>query len=166
MSNSFIARSNLIDENMLEDPELEVTEDFFLVMNLCTKTKFSFSYEATCEFYWRSSKQDNSTFVGDKIWRDSSDRIRRMFYNKNFPQYQLMISSSQSNLTIDPPITEETIDLPIPEATINAAKIEDLQAQLDRALETIASMESTKFWKLRRQWFKLKSALGLVKPGE
>jgi glycosyltransferase involved in cell wall biosynthesis len=156
-SNSFIARKDLIDKNLLEDPKLEVAEDFFLLMNLCRKTKFSFSYESTCEFYWRSSKKDNSAFTNDKVWENSADRIRNMFWKKDFPQAQFIVSSDlRNNLAINSSSSQETI------VSLNT----ELQAQLNHALTVIKSMESTKFWKLRRQWFKLKAFFGLVKPGE
>ncbi|WP_310428848.1 glycosyltransferase [Chamaesiphon sp. VAR_48_metabat_135_sub] len=157
VSNSFITRRNLLDKNMLEDPKLEVVEDFFLLMNLCRKTKFSFSYEVTCEFYWRSSKKDNSTFMDNKIWKDSANRIRNMFWGKDFDRVQFVNSADRHDLAIDPSITKEML---------NSLSIEELQVQLNNAFNIIESMESTKFWKLRKQWFKLKTALGLVKPGE
>lgn len=42
-------------------------------------------------------------------------------------------------------------------------KIHHLEAQLQQAHATITAMESSKFWKLRKQWFKLKKILGLTK---
>ena len=39
--------------------------------------------------------------------------------------------------------------------------IEELTAQLQQSQDRIVAMESSKFWKLRTQWFKLKSLLGL-----
>ena len=39
--------------------------------------------------------------------------------------------------------------------------VETLTLQLQAALDRIAAMESSKFWKLRRQWFRLRRAVGL-----
>lgn len=41
------------------------------------------------------------------------------------------------------------------------AQLQQAQAQLQQAHSTIAAMESSKFWKLRTAWFRLKQALGL-----
>jgi peptidoglycan hydrolase CwlO-like protein len=39
--------------------------------------------------------------------------------------------------------------------------LQDTQAQLQCSRERIKAMESSKFWKLRKAWFKLKQLLGL-----
>jgi Glycosyl transferase family 2 len=119
-SNSFIARTELIDKNMLEDPQLNLVEDISLIINLSRKTKFSFSYDPTCKFYLQSPQKENMIF---------------------------------SNPLIS-------------EGKISSLSAGDLEDGLRNALSVIKSMESTKFWKLRQQWFKLKVALGLSKPGE
>jgi glycosyltransferase involved in cell wall biosynthesis len=144
VSNSFLARAELLDRDILEDPLLEVAEDLFLLVNLCRKTKFLFSYEATCRFYWRSSKEDNSRFIDDKIWKNSAERLRNMFWKKDFPQSQF----------IEKPVS------------VNSQSIANLQIKLNDALNVIKSMESTKFWKLRQQWFKLKTAIKFIKLDE
>lgn len=43
------------------------------------------------------------------------------------------------------------------------AQLQQAKAELDAAHMTIAAMHSSKFWKLRTQWFKLKKAFGLTK---
>ena len=40
-------------------------------------------------------------------------------------------------------------------------RVETLTLQLQAALDRIAAMESSKFWKLRRQWFRLRRVVGL-----
>jgi Glycosyl transferase family 2 len=54
----------------------------------------------------------------------------------------------------------------ISEDKISSLSADDLEDSLRNALNVIKSMESTKFWKLRQQWFKLKVALGLSKSIE
>jgi peptidoglycan hydrolase CwlO-like protein len=52
-------------------------------------------------------------------------------------------------------------------ATTNAAlwetkgKLDHTQAELTESQNTIAAMESSKFWKLRNKWLDLKRSLGL-----
>jgi len=94
-SNSFIARSSLIDSNFKNDPKLKVSEDFFILLNLCRKTKFVFTYEATCEIYWRQSKSDNSSFDSDWIWEESFNKIKSIFKEKSFPSSRYLIKSSK-----------------------------------------------------------------------
>jgi len=77
-SNSFIARSYLLQDVYQEDPYLETTEDFCLILELCSKTLFSFSYEITCEFYWRKHPEDNVSLTES----DSSDRLWEIFKDK------------------------------------------------------------------------------------
>jgi chaperonin cofactor prefoldin len=40
-------------------------------------------------------------------------------------------------------------------------KLEQTQQQLDEAQTEIQAMQSSKFWKLRRTWIKLKQRIGL-----
>ncbi|MGD2179770.1 hypothetical protein [Lusitaniella coriacea] len=42
-----------------------------------------------------------------------------------------------------------------------STELDQLQAQLDRAHSEIEAMKTSKFWKLRTQWFKLKNTIGL-----
>jgi len=42
------------------------------------------------------------------------------------------------------------------------AQLEQTQAQLEQEQETITTISSSKFWKLRTAWFKLKRAIGLT----
>lgn len=143
VSNSFVARTSLIDENCKKDPELKVAEDMFLLLNLCSKTKFIFSYEVTCEFYWRNSKQDNSTFEDNVIWEESAKRLKNMFWKKSFPSSGDFISSIEVNSNFN----SENVD------------IKELHLQLEYSRIIIEAMKSSKFWKIRNNWFRLKKAL-------
>ncbi|BAZ29515.1 hypothetical protein NIES4074_19620 [Cylindrospermum sp. NIES-4074] len=145
VSNSFIARRSLIDEDFKNDPELKVAEDLFLLINLCRKAKFIFSYEATCEFYWRYSKKDNSTFEDNQVWENSANRLRHMFWKKEFPSSLHVLSSFEMNSRV-------TYTHSHPDA-------EKLQLQLEYTRNIIAAVQTSKFWKLRNVWFKLKKAL-------
>jgi hypothetical protein len=58
-SNSFISRSSFVSNFYKEDPKLDVAEDFYLLLYLCSKSIFIFSCEATSEFYWHGDTNDN-----------------------------------------------------------------------------------------------------------
>ena len=82
-SNAFIARSNLL-QDLGDDPVLPVLEDLFLLLFLCQRTDFIFSYEATCEFYWRSGRSDNSVWLDRPRWDFTAERIRDILWKQSF----------------------------------------------------------------------------------
>jgi hypothetical protein len=135
VSNSFIARSSLIDENIKKDYNLKVAEDMFLLLNLCRKAKF----------YWRFSKNDNSSFENDQDWVDAAKRLKHMFWKKDFA------CSSHILFTID---TIDTLDKEKPQS-------DPLQLELEYTRQIIDAMQTSKFWKLRNFWLKLRKNLGL-----
>jgi glycosyltransferase involved in cell wall biosynthesis len=94
-SNSFIAKRSYICDEFNFDPKLRVGEDFFILLNLCRTANFIFSYEATCEFYWRQSKSDNSSFDSDWIWEESVNRIKYLFEGKLFSNSLYLVRSSK-----------------------------------------------------------------------
>ena len=54
--------------------------------------------------------------------------------------------------------------LPLPtgiQELVTQVQAAGTEAQLRAALDRIASMESSKFWKLRRQWFRIRRMVGL-----
>lgn len=147
-SNSFIARTSLLDEECKNDPELKVAEDTFLLLNFCRKTKFIFSYEATCEFYWRYSKKDNSTFETEQNWNESSKRLKNMFWKKQ------LFSSKHifPNAEINSGYNYQSLDA-------QQLQIQQLQIQLEHNIAIIKAIQSSKFWKLRNILFRIKKAL-------
>jgi hypothetical protein len=130
-SNSFIARSALIN-NLLDDPRLSVAEDLFLLLNFCQHTKFIFSHEVTCEFYWRHGATDNAVLVNRSDWANAFDRIKTMFWGQQFPATQML-----GALAV---LSEKQ-------------RLRDTIAGLQG---TIAHMERSKFWKMREFWFRVK----------
>ncbi|MDX2256136.1 MAG: glycosyltransferase family A protein [Pseudanabaenaceae cyanobacterium bins.39] len=94
-SNSFIAKRSLLCDEFNFDPQLKVGEDFFVLLNLCRRANFVFSYEATCEFYWRQSKRDNSSFDSDWVWEESVNRIKYLFEGKSFANSLYLVRSSK-----------------------------------------------------------------------
>ena len=84
-SNSWVARTSAIETWMLADPNLTYFEDFFLLLCLLTTSTFIFSYEATCCFYLRDSKQDNSLFLDRNEWLKAQKRIHFLLRGCSFP---------------------------------------------------------------------------------
>lgn len=83
-SNAFIARSYLL-KDLGHDPQLPLLEDLFLLLHLCRKTDFVFSYEATCEFYWAHTRQDNTAFLDQQEWVNARRRIKDILWKQTFP---------------------------------------------------------------------------------
>jgi len=82
-SNAFMARSALLND-LGYDPSLHLLEDLFLLLHLCRKTNFAFSYEATSEVYWRRDRSDN-TVLGDRLaWATARERIKNILWKKRF----------------------------------------------------------------------------------
>lgn len=187
-TNSFIARSSLIDKNIRKDPQLNVFEDFFLLLNFSKKTRYIFSYEATCEFYHRVSMQDNSVFESRQLWDEATHRIERMMWNQEFPSkqtlgqframqaeleklraqlqsYQTELGQSQAQLQQTQAELERSqfqVQDTQTELQRSQAQVQHTQAELVQSQAIISGMESSKFWKLRTAWFRLKQALSLT----
>jgi hypothetical protein len=96
-SNAFIAKASLL-ESLGGDPRLPVLEDLFLLLQLCRHTDFEFSYEATCEFYWRDHKKDNTAWKNQQDWTSASERIKTLLWGQPFGFTQTAGSSKVSRL--------------------------------------------------------------------
>ena len=96
-SNAILARSSLL-KDLGDDPRLPLLEDLFLLLFLCRKTNFVFSYEATCEFRWRGNKADNSVWIDRQNWTAASVRIENLLWKEGFRSTQRIGRSSLSQL--------------------------------------------------------------------
>jgi Glycosyltransferase like family 2 len=96
-SNAFVARTSLL-KDLWDDPHLPLLEDLFLLLFLCRKTNFVFSYEATCEFRWRGHKTDNSIWFDRQSWTAANERIKNLLWKQNFGSTQHTGSSSLTQL--------------------------------------------------------------------
>jgi len=96
-SNAFIARTWLLND-LGTDPHLPLLEDLLLLLFLCRKTKFIFSYEASCEFYWRGNKTDNSVLIDRPHWAVSRKRIEHLLWKQGFLSTQETGHSGLSQL--------------------------------------------------------------------
>jgi glycosyltransferase involved in cell wall biosynthesis len=96
-SNAFVARGSLLND-LGNDPQLPLLEDLFLLLFLCRKTNFVFSYEATCEFCWRGQKTDNSVLMNRQNWAAARTRIEHLLWKESFHSIQQVGRSSLSQL--------------------------------------------------------------------
>jgi hypothetical protein len=92
-SNAFVARSSLL-KDLWDDPHLPLLEDLFLLLFLCRKTNFVFSYEASSEFRWRGHKKNNATWIDRQDWAAANERIKNLLWKQNFGAFQHTGSSS------------------------------------------------------------------------
>jgi GT2 family glycosyltransferase len=170
----FMAKKSLIDKRLSKDPKFHIYEDFFLFLNLSQKTKFIFSYEATCELYLRASQQDNSIFENRQEWDETAKRIEKIMWNQEFPSRQTMgdfklmqveLETLRTQLQQRQGELEQTrLQLQQMQGALGQSHSQLQQAhfQLQQAQSTIAAMESSKFWKLRKAWFHFKQKIGLL----
>jgi hypothetical protein len=145
-SNSFLAKTSLLDRFLKQDPQLNALEDLFLLLNFLQRTNFIFSYQATSEFYQSFSKQENLLSYSESSCSEARQRIKRIMQHQSFPLYQTL-----ENAQI--------------EAMNRANMLDWIQEIETRYVDRIQAMESSKFWQIRRIWFRLKRAIGLSDTG-
>ncbi|MCE9532279.1 MAG: glycosyltransferase [Planctomycetes bacterium] len=83
-SNSWIARRELLDEQLLRDPELNVAEDFLLLLAFLQKTGFAFTWRPTAQWHWRSTTKDNTTFCE---FDTDTDYVKRLALRFQFAHW-------------------------------------------------------------------------------
>jgi phosphoglycerol transferase len=85
-SNAFIARRELLDQTVLADPELEVSEDVYLYLLLASRTDFESSFRPTALWHWRSTARDNSMMaVAGDTWRRAVSKISHRLGHVRLP---------------------------------------------------------------------------------
>jgi Glycosyl transferase family 2 len=130
-SNAYIAKSSLL-ESLTDDPRLPVLEDLFLLLHLCRQTDFVFSYEVTCEFYWRNSKKDNSVLSKGDAWNSTAKRIQDILWRESFRSTQGVGPSGFHRLKMN-----------VSEMEKNLSQLQNWLAQVDQALaRTTAQVEA------------------------
>ncbi len=90
-SNCYVARSTMLDENLLLDPNLNLMEDGCLLFCLAAKADFAFTYEVSSEYFWRESKKDNSSFQSQQAWGAAADQLLLRFWNVPFKTQTTML---------------------------------------------------------------------------
>ncbi|MGQ9871745.1 glycosyltransferase family protein [Leptodesmis sp.] len=145
-SNSFLARASLLDRFLKKDPQLNALEDLFLLLNLFQRTNFIFSYQATSEFYQSFSKPKNLLSYSESHSSEARQRIMRIMQHQSFSRHQTLGKAQI-------------------EAMNRANMLDRIQEIETRYVDRIQAMESSKFWQLRRMWFRVKQAIGLSDKG-
>lgn len=152
--NCYVARTTRLRDILPKDPLLKLGEDFCLILFLCyAGARFQFSYDATAEVYWRSDTKDNATYSGQPAWRHAMSRLRLIFWNQEF-------APGRTILTI------QDIQLGQRREESAQAQLQEMERAYHEAKGRIEAMQSSKFWKLRSLWFKLKRRLGLPTEAE
>jgi hypothetical protein len=131
-SNAFVARGSLLND-LGNDPQLPLLEDLFLLLFLCRKTNFVFSYEATCEFCWRGQKNDNSVLMNRQNWDAARKRIEKLLWKDSVHSTQQIGRSSlfQLETHLQSRLTEiETV------LTQTKANADAIAIRLDRYLNS------------------------------
>ena len=159
-SNSFIAKTELIDDEIQLDPKLSIAEDLFLLLHFCRKTQFGFSYEVTCEYSRQQPQSSNAALLHhtEAAWIKP---LQRLLADQVFPVYH--------NFPFAPCSTKIQPDLPDPDSTeleTVRSQLRDANLQLHRANVQVAAIQSSKFWKIRRFWFRLKRIIGLSRADQ
>jgi len=103
--NSFVARSNLISNVYREDPKLNYAEDFFLILRLCQKSIFVFSYELTCEYNLRINREENASFEYESKTKDIrknrhlvlTDPVSKALYQIFWDEYFVVLVNDPNN---------------------------------------------------------------------
>lgn len=96
-SNAFLARSELLDEEVLADPDLYYGEDYLLMLLLFEKCGFRFTWEATAVHYERTSASDNSQYWLPQSVALSRAKIGRRLYGRCYPDQQGAIDAPIHN---------------------------------------------------------------------
>ncbi|MBD2103184.1 hypothetical protein [Leptolyngbya sp. FACHB-261] len=159
---SFIAKSSLLqDSDIAIDPKLEVAEEFFLLLYLTTKTRLVFSYDVTQSHDQPVS--EDSTPEG-QIWQKAIRRIEKIMSSQGFP-FRISFARWHSLLKAEAELLEREQELQKQkeEAKRFWQKFRSSQQELQRCQEelqnsqaTVAELQSSKFWKLRETWLRLK----------
>jgi hypothetical protein len=85
-SNAWVARRELLDAELLADPEMQVSEDVYLYLLLAARTKFMCNFRPTAYWNWRSRSQDNSMLAVDQErWAAAGAVIMRRLRHLKFP---------------------------------------------------------------------------------
>lgn len=84
-SNSWLARKLVLTQDVLDDPDLEVSEDMYFYLLLASRHQFLFSGAVSAVWNWRSAASDNSmTSVSQYRWELNGERLLRRLSQVSF----------------------------------------------------------------------------------
>ncbi|MES2217680.1 MAG: glycosyltransferase [Pseudomonadota bacterium] len=85
MSNAWLAKSSLIDSELLTDPRIDTCEDLYFELLIAQRTHFAFSAEVTCVHHFQhSGPAINSTIVDSKKHIPDTQRIALRNFSRSF----------------------------------------------------------------------------------
>jgi hypothetical protein len=84
MSNAWLAKTKLIDEEVLADPQLDTCEDLYVFLQLAQKTHMAFTGEVTAIHHYH--KSGNSTEIDAHRHIADTSRIALRNYARAFPR--------------------------------------------------------------------------------
>jgi len=84
-SNAWLARKRVLTPEVLDDPEMEVSEDLYFYLLLASRHHFLFSGTVSAVWNWRSRASDNSmTSVSQQRWMNAGERMLRRLAQVSF----------------------------------------------------------------------------------
>jgi hypothetical protein len=126
LSHSFVARSELLVAEVLEDPQLDVSEDVYLyLIFIAHGARFAFNGRATAIWNWRARSGDNSMIAFDVARRPAQcERIIRRLEGYRFPGNLAFPTHGESALARDLAAAEPPLarDVSAAEAELAAFK--------------------------------------------
>ncbi len=85
-SNAWLARQQVLTDDVLDDPGLEVAEDVYLYLLLASRHRLQFSGRVSAVWNWRSNGGDNSMLaVSQQRWTACAHAINRRLAGVQFP---------------------------------------------------------------------------------
>jgi phosphoglycerol transferase len=86
LSHAWLARSRVLTEDVLSDPDLEVGEDVYFYLLLATRCSFRFSGRVSVVWNWRSNAADNSMLaVSQQRWARCAALLSQRLAHVQFP---------------------------------------------------------------------------------
>jgi hypothetical protein len=126
--------------------------DLCLLLHFAQQTQFLFSYEATCEIHEIAQQSVQSTFEHSRDWSTEASRLRLIFWHQEFAPGKSIQTVHHTHLN------QQRLQTKLEQSQ---AELRRSQDQLQEAHAVIEAMKTSKFWKLRAAWFKLKQTVGL-----
>jgi hypothetical protein len=114
-SNAWLARKRVLTQDVLADPELEVSEDMYFYLLLASRHQFRFSGAVSAIWNWRSMAGDNSmTSVSQYRWELNGERLLRRLsqvgFSAGFQGRDVLgrgLLSSRPNISVEQTIATE-----------------------------------------------------------
>ncbi|MBD3881910.1 hypothetical protein IFO70_09100 [Phormidium tenue FACHB-886] len=155
---SIVVRRSVLDATLLQDPQLREYGDLCLLFLLAQRTKFLFSYELTCEL--QTSPPDHHLLLKQiQNWSSELSRLKFIFWHQEFTSGKTL-QTIQKNYREHSQLHTQAQRLRS-QLSQSQTTASQLQEQVKTAQAQIEAMRTSKFWKLRSAWFKMKKTIGL-----